>query len=74
MLLAGALLAATTCICLRLAGNEQGVSLLPLILPCVLWWPVPSRLDQRLYWWLSVVCIFGFILGLLLTTLPLLQC
>lgn len=70
LLLTGTLLAVTACVCLRLAGNGQGVSLLPLILPFLLWWPRPADMEQRLYWWLSVVCVFGMVLGLLVSAIP----
>ena len=70
LLLAGSLLAVITCVCLRLVHYAPGISLLPMVLPFLLWWPRPATPGQLLNWWLAVVCVFVLVLGLLLTTLP----
>lgn len=70
LLLAGSLLAVITCVCLRLTHYTQGISLLPMVLPFLLWWPRPETPEQLLTWWLAVACLFVLVLGLLLTTLP----
>ncbi|HEX8428169.1 hypothetical protein [Hymenobacter sp.] len=70
LLLAGSLLAVITCVCLRLSHHTQGISLLPMVLPFLLWWPRPTPPDELLTWWLAVMCVFILVLGLLITALP----
>jgi hypothetical protein len=70
LLLAGSLLAVITCVSLRLTHYPQGISLLPMVLPFLLWWPRPETPEQLLTWCLAVGCLFTLVLGLLLTTMP----
>lgn len=71
LLLAGTLLALLTCVGLRLAGLGPGRSLVPLLLPVLLWWPRPTGPYQRLQWWLAVALLFALVVGLLATAWPL---
>jgi hypothetical protein len=67
LLLTGVLLAVLTCVCLRLQGGHPWHSLLPLVLPMLLWWPRPNPFEKQVYWYLSVLSLFGLVLGILLT-------
>lgn len=67
LLVAGMLLAVITCVFLRLQGGNPWHSLLPLILPLQLWWPRPNPLEKQVYWYLSVLSLFGLVTGVLLT-------
>jgi len=70
LLLAGSVVAALAFVCLRREGHNLASSLVPLVLPFMLWWPQPATLAQQLYWWLMVILFFGANLGLLGICLP----
>lgn len=70
LLLAGSVVAALAFVCLRREGHNLVPSLVPLVLPCMLWWPQPATIAQRLYWWLMVLLFFGAYIGLISTCLP----
>ncbi|SNR81053.1 hypothetical protein [Hymenobacter mucosus] len=66
LLVIGAALAIATGICLHLRGHQQVTTLMPLVLPLILWWPQPPATEQRLFWWLCVAVLFALVAGLLL--------
>jgi hypothetical protein len=70
LLLLSALLATITGANLHLAGGEELKSMVPLVLPFMLWWPQPACAERRLYWWLMLGLLFAVVVGLLIIVLP----
>lgn len=70
LLLIGALLATITGTNLHLAGSRELESMVPLVLPFMLWWPQPPCAERRLYWWLMVILLFAVVAGLFMIVWP----
>ncbi|OUJ71123.1 hypothetical protein [Hymenobacter crusticola] len=64
LLLLSALVAVITGANLHLAGGRGLESMVPLILPFMLWWPQPTCPERRLYWWLMLGLLFAVVLTL----------
>ena len=70
LLLIGALFATVTGTNLHLAGSAELESMVPLVLPFMLWWPQPTCAERRLYWWLMVLLLFAIVAGLFMIVWP----